>query len=268
MAHVDFRYGSTTGHVRFRKLEGAQAAFAALSGGAVSIGSAAPAWSTLTAEQAEEYWKQAEASRAAFAAGQAPSGYGGVARPAPRDASEKGVVLRFDGAASNTERNDLTALCAHYGDVAYVDFKFGATSGHVRFRSTLGARTALGQLSSGTVMVGGAFPTWRMLSEEEEAAYREAVQAKKQESRKRPRDDGPPQQFGPPPMASGRGSPSLSLSLAVLTPAAAAPVERRAPAAAAARPTERGSASRRGRRRRGGRPICPLRRAPLRGCWT
>jgi len=177
VAFVDFRFGETTGYIRFRNPDGASAALSALSSDGHEIAGATPSWSALSDEQAEQYMKAATKKKEPAAAGSAPrAAYGGTQRPA----GEKGVVLRFEGVDPKTERSELSTLCAHYGDVAYVDFKYGETSGHVRFRSSMGCKTAFGQLSSGSAPpINGVVPTWRLLSEEEEEAYREAVVTKK-----------------------------------------------------------------------------------------
>ena len=48
--------------------------------------------------------------------------------------SRAGLILRFDGASADTDRSQISSLCAHFGEVAYVDFRFGETMGFVRFR--------------------------------------------------------------------------------------------------------------------------------------
>ena len=172
---VDFRYGETTGYVRFKRHDGAHAALAALSGGTVEVGGATPSWRLLTAEESAAYNKrrsETEQRDKARAERQASK---------PERVVEKGVVLRFEGAATDTNRNDLMAACtaAEGSEVAFVDFKFGDTSGSVRFKTAYGCMAALRLLSAGTVEIGGQTPTWRMLTEEEEEAYRAAVQSKK-----------------------------------------------------------------------------------------
>jgi predicted nuclease of restriction endonuclease-like (RecB) superfamily len=110
---------------------------------------------------------------------------------APRPSHKAGsggagaIVLRFEQADPQTNRTDLTALCAAHGEVAFVDFSFGSTAGYVRFRSPEGAQAALAALGDGKTVIGGATPQWHLLSEEEEHAYREAVQ----QAKKRPRDE-------------------------------------------------------------------------------
>ena len=183
VAFVDFSFGATSGHVRFRTSEGATAALAALSAGAAEVGGATPTWRILSEEEVIAYWDQSKKSKEG--ATQLPIGRQPPVRAKLRN-SEQGIVLKFERADPSTNRTDLTALCSNYGDVAFVDFKFHETSGYVRFRSSEGAQAALAALGEATVQVGGATPVWRLLSPEEESSYREGVQA-----HKRLREDAP-----------------------------------------------------------------------------
>ena len=63
-------------------------------------------------------------------------------------------VVAFSGVKPDTDRAIISSLCGEYGLVAYVDFRFGETTGMIRFRSTLGARAALAALSTGGARVG------------------------------------------------------------------------------------------------------------------
>jgi hypothetical protein len=107
-------------------------------------------------------------------------------RPPPNASTTKKVpsilparkILYFQGACASTDRADLQALCAHYGEVAFVDFRFGETSGYVRFRTPEGAKAASAALAGANIEVGGKTPTWRLLEGEETRAYQHAYQAK------------------------------------------------------------------------------------------
>lgn len=195
VAYVDFRFGEQIGYVRFRRPEAARAAIDALTMYPQQVDGVVPTWRLLGIDETREYWASAKSSKAASVmnAAAAPASQGPLAPhstpraergAAPRALearpAERGLVLAFEGAEPNTDRADLNAVCNHYGVVAYIDFRFGATAGYVRFRTADGARAALGALSSGTISIGGAVPSWRMLSEEEEEQYKLAVQNKKQ----------------------------------------------------------------------------------------
>mgnify|MGYP001180316038 CR=1 FL=1 len=49
------------------------------------------------------------------------------------------TILRFESASASTDRNDLKQLCSQYGEVAFVDFRFGETTGYIRFRNPDGS---------------------------------------------------------------------------------------------------------------------------------
>ena len=221
VAYVDFRFGERVGFVRFRRPEAARAAIDALMMYPQQIGGVVPTWRLLGVDETRAYWASAKGKGggapagashlpyvaagdpAAAAAGGGFSSHsysaprvdrGAVPRVQEHRPQERGCVLTFDGAEPNTDRADLMAICNHYGVVAYVDFRFGATAGYVRFRSADAARAALGALSSGAIAIGGATPTWRQLSEEEEEQYKIAVQNKK-----RLREEAAPQAGHMPP---------------------------------------------------------------------
>jgi hypothetical protein len=211
VAYVDFRFGECIGFVRFRRPEAARAAIDALTMYPQQICGVVPTWRLLGIEETRDYWAATKSGKSAAAQGGGGPGGAMVGQPAalggapggapggstigghsaPRSdrgatpramearPAERGLVLAFEGAEPNTDRADLTAVCNHYGPVAYVDFRFGSTAGYVRFRTADGARAALGALSSGTISIGGAIPAWRLVPEEEEEQYKLAVQNKK-----------------------------------------------------------------------------------------
>ena len=186
VAFVDFRFGETVGYVRFRSEEAAKEAAKALP--ATSGTFSGLKWRLLEAEEVRSYKRPPKHQHQEITGSTETS----VNDPradrrgpaAPRPVEESGVVLNFQDASPNTDRGELSALCSHYGDVAYVDFRFGSTSGFVRFRNADGARRAVTALAAGTTVLGDATPSWRLLSAEEEVEYRQSVQ-----SRKRSRDE-------------------------------------------------------------------------------
>ena len=68
-------------------------------------------------------------------------------------------ILRFDGVSPDTDRNAIASLCKQHGEVAFVDFRFGETTGYVRFRKPEGAKAAQEALT-GSEVSGGAVPSW------------------------------------------------------------------------------------------------------------
>jgi len=92
---------------------------------------------------------------------------------------EAGLVLRFEGAGSRISREEVSTLCAQYGEVAYVEIK--GSFGHVRFKKLAEAQAAFDALSSSGVELDGEIASWRKLTEIEEAEYyKEYFQRKKQ----------------------------------------------------------------------------------------
>ena len=79
-------------------------------------------------------------------------------------------MIRFEGASDRTERKALAAACESHGAIAFIDFRYGETSGYVRFKTADGAQAAHRALGSAPPEISGATPRWRMLSEEEAEA--------------------------------------------------------------------------------------------------
>ena len=96
---------------------------------------------------------------------------GGSGQKRPREAVERasGLVLAFDGAKEDCDREALEAACAAHGKVAFVGFQRGAESGTVRFDDPAHAAAARDALSA----AGADAPagTWRLLEGAEEADY-------------------------------------------------------------------------------------------------
>lgn len=88
------------------------------------------------------------------------------------------LVIRFEGAGETADRECCEELCKAFETqeckMQYVDFQRGETAGQMRFNSAAGAATALATLSAGGADLGGAVPTWRVMTEEEGEAYYEA----------------------------------------------------------------------------------------------
>jgi len=132
------------------------------------------------------------AKMAAGGAGSAGEGAKRAREPAAapeRPTPEPGLVLRFDGVGGEADREAVAAVCAPHGDVGFVSFSRGETSGSVRFKTLAHAQAALAALSGAAVEVGGAAPTWRTLTAEEETHYYEEYNARVQQ-KKRQRGGG------------------------------------------------------------------------------
>ena len=182
VAYIDFRFGETTGYVRFRTSEGAQAALNQLIAAPHEVAGCTPTWHLLNEEEAAAYWDASKKGKAEVAAaGSGPAGGVRTDRAMQQAARPQlsGVVLAFADADPQTDRGALTSLCSQHGEVAFVDFHFGETTGYVRFKSPHGASTALAALSAVPQAVGLATPTWRLLSGAEEDEYRESVATRK-----------------------------------------------------------------------------------------
>ncbi|KAH8075034.1 hypothetical protein JL721_1020 [Aureococcus anophagefferens] len=91
---------------------------------------------------------------------------GGSGQKRPRESVERasGLVLAFDGAKEDCDREALEAACAAHGKVAFVGFQRGAESGTVRFDDAAAApaRRRAGRARQ---------RTWRLLEGAEEADY-------------------------------------------------------------------------------------------------
>ena len=186
IAFIDFSYGSTSGYIRFKTADGAQAALFAFKAAPPELSGTTPRWRLLSTDEAEAYSNAVKEKRRE---GDARKKEGSEARSGAR-----GVMLSFDGVLPHTERRTLQALCETHGPVAFVDFRFGETSGYVRFKSADGAQAAHAAFASFAPTVAGptpssadqpadATPTWRLLSQEEEDTYYESVQSKKRHGR-------------------------------------------------------------------------------------
>ena len=80
-------------------------------------------------------------------------------------------VLQFLGASPTTDRTAIAEACVQYGEVAFVDFRFGETVGYVRFKRHEGARAASDVLASTPIELNGATPTWHLLDQAESKQY-------------------------------------------------------------------------------------------------
>ncbi len=176
--YIDFRFGDTSGYVRFRTPESAQAALVALTATPRVIAGQTPSWRLLRDEEAAAYWEASKKTKVEeLRVRQQPGGMLALA-PQPMD---HGIVLHFDGANTQTDRTELTAACGGPGVVAYVDFRFGATSGYVRFKTPEAALAALTGFAAKPREVAGARLNWRLLSEQEEVEYRDGVCTRKRQ---------------------------------------------------------------------------------------
>ena len=121
-----------------------------------------------------------------------------AAAKAAQAIEERKLVLRFEGiVGEEVGREEVTAAVAKAAPsckVAYIDFSRGEATGHIRFENAEGCAGALSALTAegASVDVGGAAPTWRMLSEEESASYWQVYHDRQAEKRgnKKPRFGG------------------------------------------------------------------------------
>jgi len=111
-------------------------------------------------------------------------------QPSPASEAERNLVLRFEGAGATADRECVQEACSAHAEVAYINFSRGEKDGCVRFKSQAGATAALEKLAAGTADIGGAAPSWRRLSAEEEDKYFAEMREARQHSQKRPRGGG------------------------------------------------------------------------------
>lgn len=166
IAFIDFAYGESSGYVRFKAADGAQAAHFALRAAPPEIAGVTPRWRMLTEEEAETYSAAVKAKRQEGDAKKRESAASSGGR-----AGARGVMLAFDGVLPNTARSALQAVCEPHGAVAFVDFRFGETSGYVRFKAAEGAQAACAAFAAFAPAVAGAeaaegapadaTPSWR-----------------------------------------------------------------------------------------------------------
>jgi lupus La protein len=109
------------------------------------------------------------------------------AREAAQAEAERMLVLRFEGAGEGADREAVDAAVRPHAKLAFIDFARGEVNGHVRFDTAEGCKAALDALSApgADAAVGGAVPTWRLLTAQEAAEYWDAYrthakQAKRQ----------------------------------------------------------------------------------------
>ena len=193
VAYIDFERGDASGYVRFKQPEAASVALEALAAEPADVGGACPSWRMLNREEEDAYKATVHSGgrkrqRDEGGAGDERAETQESGREASRTQAEEvvyGIVVHFDAVGGEASREDLNALCSRHGEVAFIDFQRGDTSGYVRFKEPEAASAALEALALEPADVGGACPSWRMLSRKEEDGYREAVQ-----SRKRQRQEG------------------------------------------------------------------------------
>lgn len=177
VAFVDFQYGSTRGYVRFKQESSAAAAVNGLAKEPVEVSGVLPTWRLMGDDEVDAYWAEAKRQRGVQPSTALPFTGCSVGKPV----ETYGVVLMFEGAGETADRAGLASLCTKHGEVAYIDFERGRTSGCVRFRQPEAASAALAALTAEPADVGGAFPTWRMLTLEEEDAYKRDVLGRKRQ---------------------------------------------------------------------------------------
>ncbi|KAL3914493.1 MAG: hypothetical protein SGPRY_007604 [Prymnesium sp.] len=174
IAHVDYQRGEPNGFVRFKQSADASAALGALSGAAVALGGNVPTWRKLSSEEEDAYKASVQSRKRQR--DKASSFEGQLVAPV----LEHGFVLSFDHAGESTDREAIRDVCSKYGDIAYIDYQRGRSSGCVRFRQSGAASNAAEALASGAEPIGGEIPRWRVMTPEEEDAYKSAVHSKRQ----------------------------------------------------------------------------------------
>jgi hypothetical protein len=131
-------------------------------------------WHMLSDTEVDSYWTNLQlrllAQKKSFSSTSShpPNAYLGTQ-------AERGLVLAFDGAGPDAQREEFKDLAGRWGEVKFVDFNRGDTSGYVRFAAAGGAAAALAGLQAGEIPVGGAAPEWRLLGVEEEQEYKSKV---------------------------------------------------------------------------------------------
>eukprot|EP00753_Platysulcus_tardus_P018562 PLAT6918.1.p1 GENE.PLAT6918.1~~PLAT6918.1.p1 ORF type:complete len:337 (+),score=194.66 PLAT6918.1:51-1013(+) len=88
-----------------------------------------------------------------------------------KEIDQKGVVVSFSGVGDDVSREDFKEQFGEYGEVAYVDFSRGDTSGYVRMTSTEAVAAAVAGLAEKEVKFGGAVPKLAVLEGDEEKEY-------------------------------------------------------------------------------------------------
>lgn len=84
---------------------------------------------------------------------------------------EKGLILRVDKIPDNSSREDLKESLELFGDIAWVDFERGQSSGFVRFSSATSAAAASTAVTEAKVHINGKAFTGTVLHGDSEQSY-------------------------------------------------------------------------------------------------
>jgi len=93
------------------------------------------------------------------------------AAPAEEEVYELGCVLKFEGLADDTTREDIKEKLNPIQEVKWVDFQRGDTGGEVRFEEAGSAIKVKAKADEDKVEINKKVPTWTVLEGEEEKTY-------------------------------------------------------------------------------------------------
>jgi lupus La protein len=93
------------------------------------------------------------------------------AAPAEEEVYELGCVLKFEGLADDTTRENIKEKLNPIQEVKWVDFQRGDTGGEVRFEEAGSATKVKAKADEDKVEINGKVPTWTVLEGEDEKTY-------------------------------------------------------------------------------------------------
>jgi hypothetical protein len=104
--------------------------------------------------------------------------------------AERLLVIRFEGAGPDADREAVQALVEPHAKAAYINFSRGEPCGHVRFETAASCKAVLDALGEGGTAAGAALggedtkPTWRMLTPAESAEYWTTYRSKQKDAKR------------------------------------------------------------------------------------
>ena len=110
--------------------------------------------------------------------------------------AERLLVIRFEGAGPDADREAVQALVEPHAKAAYINFSRGDPTGHVRFETAASCKAVLDALGEGGTAAGaalggeGTVPTWRMLTPSESAAYWAQYREKQRDAKRQKKGRG------------------------------------------------------------------------------
>ena len=90
------------------------------------------------------------------------------AAPEVEEAYELGCVIKFDGVADDTSRENIKDVLNPIHEVKWVDFQRGDTSGEVRFEEAGSAAKVKAKAEEDKLEINGKVPTWTVVEGEDE----------------------------------------------------------------------------------------------------